>query len=225
MAKPKSNKPSGKNRRKTHPGSSVEDARAVGGKGDFGAAESDVVERTYVSTNTKRSDPGAAPPRAGAGGDRTSGVGGTRSGPGSSSGGDLDTDIVGVGTGGRGVAASGKVDEPPGPDDATGTSRDFASGAPSQGGNPSAPPELVRGSTVQLPDDRTVGAKAPTRRRIRCRTTMPSPAKSAATRRPAATTSAIEGPLILWLNPPFAHRLCFSPTNGPCTSGWRPART
>jgi hypothetical protein len=142
-----------------HPGSSIEDARAVGGKGDFGVPEGEVAERTYTSMNTKRSDPGAAPMRSGLDGSRTSGVGGNSSGPGSSSGGDLDTDIVGVGTGGSGVAASGKIHEPPGPDDATGTSGDVASGAPSKGAKRSPPPGPVRGSTVQLPDDRTVGAQ------------------------------------------------------------------
>jgi hypothetical protein len=159
MAKKKA-KSSDDKQKDPHPGSSIEDARAVGGKGDFGAPESNVVERTYVSTNTKRSDPGGAPPRAGLDGSRTSGVGGNQSGPGSSSGGDLDPDIVGVGTGGSGVAFSGKVHEPPGPDDSTGTSSDFASGPPSTGDNPSPPLQVVRGSTVQEPDDRTVAQGA-----------------------------------------------------------------
>ncbi|HWE04332.1 MAG TPA: hypothetical protein VG326_18145 [Tepidisphaeraceae bacterium] len=137
----------------THPGSSAEDAKRVGGKGDFGVPESDVRERTYTSTNTKRSDPGGAPSRSASGGSRESGAGGNNSGAGSSSGGDLDTDITGVGFGG-GVAASGKIHEPPGPDDATGTSRDFASGPPAKG---MAPPARGKsGSTVQTPDDRTV---------------------------------------------------------------------
>jgi hypothetical protein len=155
MAKQKAK--SSNNKQNARPGSSVEDARSLGGQNDFGAPESDVVARTYTSRNTKRSDPGAAQPRAGAGGARTSGVGGTQSGPGSSSAGDVDTDIIGLGTGG-GIAASGKIHEPPGPDDSTGTSRDFASGPASQGGTPPRAPELVRGSTIQPPDDRTVGA-------------------------------------------------------------------
>ena len=41
-----------------HPGGSEEEAKAVGGKLDFGTAESDRTERTYTSLNTKRSDPG-----------------------------------------------------------------------------------------------------------------------------------------------------------------------
>jgi hypothetical protein len=150
------NKSSGTQPAKLHPGSSVEDAKKLGGKGDFGVPESNVAERTYTSRNTKRSDPGAAPPRAGSGESRESGVGGNNSGAGSSSGGDLDPDIVGVGTGG-GVAASGEIHEPSGPDDATGTSRDFASGPPARGSHPPRSRRSATGSTVQPPDDRTAG--------------------------------------------------------------------
>src|SRR5437868_3572810 len=81
--------------RKLHPGSSAEDAKKVGGKGDFGAAENDRAARDYTSRNTKRSDRGGAEPHSGDESERTSGVGGNASGAGSSSGGDLDTDIVG----------------------------------------------------------------------------------------------------------------------------------
>lgn len=80
----------------THPGSSTQDAKKIGGKGDFGVRESDVIERQYTSTNTKRADPGGAPARSGEDGARTSGVGGNNAGPGSSSGGDVDPDIVGI---------------------------------------------------------------------------------------------------------------------------------
>src|SRR5436190_1846708 len=38
-----------------HPGSSAADAKAVGGKNDFGARESDVIERQYTSQNAKQS--------------------------------------------------------------------------------------------------------------------------------------------------------------------------
>ena len=141
----------------THPGSSIEDARAVGGKGDFGVPESNVVGRTYTSTNTKRSDPGGAPARAGDDDSRTSGVGGNASGVGSSSGGDLDTDIVGVGADGSGLAASGNVHEPSGPDDAQQTSPRHAD--PARKGVYTPPASAsVRGSTVQRADDQTTGA-------------------------------------------------------------------
>jgi hypothetical protein len=139
-----------------HPGSSIEDARAVGGKGDFGVPESNVIGRTYTSTNTKRSDPGNAPARGGADDSRTTGVGGNASGVGSSSGGDLDTDIIGVGTDGSGIAASGKVHEPSGPDDAQATShRTVAQGR--QGAYQSPEAGVIHGSTVQRADDQTAG--------------------------------------------------------------------
>jgi hypothetical protein len=142
-----------------HPGSSGEDAKAMGGKGDFGVAEGDVVERTYTSANTKRADRGGAPAHSGSHGTRTSGVGGNDSGAGSSSGGDLDTDIIGIGTG-SGVAASGKIHEPPGPDDSTGTSRDFASGPPAKRDKITSQPLRVSGSTVQPADDNSSGQGA-----------------------------------------------------------------
>ena len=151
---PKTSKPQPSNA--PHPGSSVEDARAVGGKGDFGVPESDVIGRTYTSTNTKRSDPGGAPARGGADDSRTTGVGGNASGVGSSSGGDLDTDIIGVGKDGSGIAASGKIHEPSGPDDAQATSSQ-AIGTRRQGGYRSAENETIRGSTVQRADDQTTG--------------------------------------------------------------------
>src|SRR3954451_50343 len=85
------------------PGSSSEDARKVGGKGDFGAPEGGgagrVAERDYVSRHTKGRGPGAtAPFDFEHDGVRDHGAGGRDSGPGSASGGDVDPDIVGVGT-------------------------------------------------------------------------------------------------------------------------------
>jgi len=72
-----------------HPGSSTEDAKKLGGKGDFGVPESNRPEREYTSMNTKMADPGAAQPRSGEDGQRTSGVGANNNGPGSGSGGDV----------------------------------------------------------------------------------------------------------------------------------------
>lgn len=139
-----------------HPGSSVEDARAVGGKGDFGVPESNVVGRTYTSTNTKRSDPGNAPARGGADESRTTGVGGNASGVGSSSGGDIDADIIGVGTHGSGISESGTIHEPSGPDDAQ--ARSHLGVDPRQKGvyRP-ANTAASDGSTVQPADDQTAG--------------------------------------------------------------------
>ncbi|HEY1683120.1 MAG TPA: hypothetical protein VGG19_00025 [Tepidisphaeraceae bacterium] len=103
------------------PGSSFDDAKKMGGKGDFGAAESNVIERNYTSVNTKRSDPGGAKPRGGSM-NRETGVGANASGPGSASGGDVDTDIVGIGSG-RGMSQNGPdKDYHGGPDEAQQTS-------------------------------------------------------------------------------------------------------
>lgn len=120
------------------PGSSSREARKVGGRGDFGARAGGArtADRDYASRNTKLSDPGAAQPW-GFEQDavRDHGAGGRDSGPGSASGGDIDTDIVGVGTGGSGVAVSGVTGRPPGPDDSDGSSDEFAAGGHAEGRN------------------------------------------------------------------------------------------
>lgn len=103
-------------------GEDVEAAKKFGGKQDFGAPESDRIEREYASRAARSQDKGGAPGHATGEGQRVEGVGANASGPGSGSGGDLDTDIVGVGTGGAGIATSGQIHEPPGPDDAQSTS-------------------------------------------------------------------------------------------------------
>ena len=96
--------------------------KSVGGKGDFGIPAGEAgIERDYVAENTRASDRGAAQPASEEfEGDRTHGAGGKASGVGSSSGGDLDTDFIGVGTGGSGIAADIAHAEEyrPGPDDA-----------------------------------------------------------------------------------------------------------
>jgi len=109
---------------KTQPkvGEDTEAAKNFGGKNDFGAPESDRIEREYASRAARSQDKGGAPGHATGDGLRVEGVGANASGPGSGSGGDLDTDIVGVGTGGIGVATSGQIHEPSGPDDAQSTS-------------------------------------------------------------------------------------------------------
>ncbi len=144
------------NQQPIRPGSSTEDAKAFAGKGDFGVPESDVAERTYTSQNTRHSDPGGAQPRSGSDRSRTSGVGGNNSGVGSSSGGDLDTDVIGVGDG-RGLAASGNIHEPEGPDDSTGGSGEFASGKTPKHEVP--PLKCGKGSFVQPADDSTTAAQ------------------------------------------------------------------
>jgi hypothetical protein len=119
-----STKPAGK------VGSDAEAAKAIGGKGDFGASEKNTLERSYTSANTRASDPGVAQPHAGDDGNRVSGVGGNASGVGASSGGDIDTDVIGLGSG-AGLSQR-PAGDPPGPDDTDGSSRSFASGAPTK---------------------------------------------------------------------------------------------
>lgn len=133
------------------PGSSADDARKVGGKGDFGAPEGGLTgrtaERDYVSRNTKVSDPGAANPwDFEHDGVRDHGAGGRDTGPGSASGGDVDPDVIGVGTGGSGVSLSGVTGRPSGPDDSDGSSDQFASGAHAQGRNQTLTGNKVGGS-------------------------------------------------------------------------------
>src|SRR5439155_7352562 len=114
------------------PGSEADQAKMVGTKGDFGVPENPKQrgERDYVSKNTKVSDRGAAQPFAWEHmGVRDHGAGARSAGHGSSSGGDLDTDIIGVGTGGSGISASGPG-RPPGHDDSNGSSNEFASPLP-----------------------------------------------------------------------------------------------
>lgn len=103
-------------------GSDLDALKSVGGKGDFGIPAGQAgIERDYVAGNTKASDRGAAQPASEEfEGDRTHGAGGHASGVGSSSGGDLDPDFIGVGTGGSGLAENqpAGADYQPGPDDA-----------------------------------------------------------------------------------------------------------
>lgn len=118
-------------------GSDPEAAKSFGGKHDFGvpANKGRTPDRDYTSHNVKASDPGNAQPDSSEfTGVRTHGAGGKASGEGSSSGGDIDPDIIGVGTGGSGIAAS-----PPGhrvgADDTDGTTDEMASGPHAKGEN------------------------------------------------------------------------------------------
>jgi len=116
------------------PGSNPKDATKVGGKGDFGVHESNVVGRTYTSANTKAADPGAAQPNSFEHQqNRRSGAGGHDTGAGSSSGGDIDTTFVGIG--GAGLAQNIDKDERGGAAESDGTSRNAAAGDPAKGEN------------------------------------------------------------------------------------------
>lgn len=161
----------GKKKKDLHdlkPGGLPEDASAVGGKGDFGVRADDTIARDYTSRNTKAHDRGRAQVRSGereTEGQRVSGAGGVQGGPGSSSGGDLDADLIGVGTGGTGIAQNPSKEHVPGPDDTDGTSREFASGRPAQGRNQTHVGKVggnkrVKGSTVRPAEDASTGADA-----------------------------------------------------------------
>ena len=114
-------------------------------KGDFGVPADDTRNANRVSEQTKHRGGSIEPPRQGdlqprAGVDsREAGVGGREAGAGSNSGGDLDPDIVGVGSGGDGLAEGGPDDVNTIGQAESSTDRDdFASGAPARGANQSA---------------------------------------------------------------------------------------
>jgi hypothetical protein len=132
----------GKTARAGKVGADPKAARKVGGKGDFGVPEGGSrADRQYVSEETKANDPGGRPPHSYdmAGepddGERVTGVGGSASGVGSSSGGDVDTDLIGVA--GAPVSQAGPDDRKSGPDMVEGDrnpSDTFASRAPAKRG-------------------------------------------------------------------------------------------
>ena len=145
-------KPGSKDMESWKPGSEADQAKNVGGEGDFGVPVGSGTnrQREYVSENTKMSDPGAAKPRSGeVDGVRTTGAGWTADAEGSGSEGDVDTDIIGLGTGG-GIAASAPG-AAPGPDDSDGTAREFASGEPTRNWK-GAKAGKVEGSVVSPSD-------------------------------------------------------------------------
>lgn len=144
------------------PGSESDPAQQPDAPGDFGvhASRSSAGDRAYTSRNAKLSDPGNAQPwsRENADGDRTAGAAGHASGVGSSSGGDLDPDLIGVGTGGSMIAQSGPGNRP-GEDDTDGSSDEFATGGHATG---RVPPDADRFSgssyTGELPAGPVGGA-------------------------------------------------------------------
>lgn len=152
------------------PGSSPDDAKAVGGSGDFGAREGDSAQANYASRAVRNQDKGVTPVEANhptlSSGNITSGAGMPASGDGGNSGGDLDPDIVGVGTGGSGIATSGATHRGPGPDDSDGSTDEFASGPHAKGENQTGVGKQmynvdeeakVSGSVVAPADDLSTG--------------------------------------------------------------------
>ncbi|HEV7300898.1 MAG TPA: hypothetical protein VGN72_16140 [Tepidisphaeraceae bacterium] len=146
-------------------GSDPDAAKKVGGKLDFGNA----VHRDVVREN--EDDPidrpaGSAPGAGMDPGRRTVGVGSSGAGgDGSSSGGDIDTDFVGV-AGGAGLAQSPTDHVTKGPASTDGTSDEFAGGEHAKGDNAlprgqiGGDPMKVRGSTNSPPDAYTGRAGA-----------------------------------------------------------------
>jgi hypothetical protein len=113
------------------PGSEADQAKDVAGQGDFGvpAGNGPSGDRDYTSANTRASDPGAAHPMDWEhDGVRDHGAGAADAGPGSNSGGDVDPDLLGFGTGG-GVSISGP-DQRKGQDDVDGASGSAAFASP-----------------------------------------------------------------------------------------------
>ena len=131
--------------------------REIGGKLDFGTPAGRAMPTP--GGYEKGPEPGTGPMRSGYGGVRDDGVGHAPGLPGAGSGGDLDPDFIGL-DGKGGIAADPAERRTEGADITDSTNSDaFASGPHARGDNQlpagthGAPPEIVRGSTV----DRTGG--------------------------------------------------------------------
>jgi len=120
-------------------GSNRRAAKKFGGKTDFGIAQKPSL-REYSRRKSRETkfQPAAShqrdtrQERGSVQSARVSGVGKSNAGPGGSSGGDLDPDVIGVGTG-RGLAQSGPDQNVSGPESTTGGSEEFASGPAARG--------------------------------------------------------------------------------------------
>jgi hypothetical protein len=137
--------------------------REIGGKLDFGIPAAEAKAPQPIGGRDKGPEQGTGPMRSGASGTRTSGVGHAPGRPGAGSGGDLDTDFIGLDHKG-GIAARPASGRTQGPDITEGGSGAFASGPPAKGenelpaGTHGIAPEIVKGSTI----DRSGGDAATT---------------------------------------------------------------
>jgi hypothetical protein len=114
-------------------GSDPQAAENFAQKHDFGIPSEDAAPDMTVQDRDYPGRPaGNKRTRSGASGRRTVGVGSTEGPDGKGSGGEVDSDIIGVGSGG-GVASDGELNKPSGPDDSDGSSNEFASGPPAKG--------------------------------------------------------------------------------------------
>jgi hypothetical protein len=125
----------------------------VGGKLDVGIPADRANAPLPDGGREKGPEQGTGPMRSGTSGVRDVGVGYPPGGPGSGSGGDLDPDFIGL-DGKGGVANAPASGNAQGPASTDGHSDAFASGRPARGehqlkpGTHGAPPQVVRGSTV-----------------------------------------------------------------------------
>src|SRR5436189_2234735 len=115
-------------------GSDPDAAENFAEKHDFGIPPEDAAPDMTVEDRDYPGRPaGSKRTRSGASGKRTIGVGSTEGPDGKGSGGEVDTDLIGLDRTGGGVASDGVVGKPPGPDDSDGSSNEFASGPPAKG--------------------------------------------------------------------------------------------
>jgi hypothetical protein len=115
-------------------GSDREAVEEFGGKGDFGIPARDNVARAKEGEIEGR-PAGSAPGYSGDAGDRTTGVGSMGGPPGKDSGGDVDTDVIGLdGWGGLAAKAPGREEITPA-NTSDGSSDTFASGPHAAGRN------------------------------------------------------------------------------------------
>jgi hypothetical protein len=127
--------------------------RKIGGKLDFGIPAEKARAPLPDGGLEKGPEQGTGPMRSGATGTRTSGVGHAPGRPGAGSGGDLDTDFIGL-DGQGGVSARPASGRTKGPDITEGGNEPFARGPPAKGenelpaGTHGVAPEIVIGSTV-----------------------------------------------------------------------------
>jgi hypothetical protein len=130
-----SNKNPGDDRNRTDKvGSDPSAAENFAGKHDFGIPSEDAAPDMTIEDRDFPGRPaGNKKTRSGASGKRTIGVGSTEGPDGKGSGGDVDSDYIGLD--GGGIASDGELHKPPGPDDSDGSSNEFASGPPAKGEN------------------------------------------------------------------------------------------
>jgi hypothetical protein len=127
-------------------GSDASAAKHFADKNDFGIPSQDAgrftgaaEEAKYQPEGDHQHDPRQA--HSGGDGNRDSGVGGVNAGPGSSSGGDVDTDIVGVGIQGSGLSEGG-------PDERTQGADMTTAGSGKLDAHPHEPRVQMRGNTI-----------------------------------------------------------------------------